>query len=87
MVLLLIPAAFGAGGAGWAAARFTQAAACATGEEHSEPHRVSEQRTSPLPSPRPIHRNVSRREHRPHDIFPGRELFQRPPPALPFSPA
>jgi len=77
-------AAFG-GGVGFAVARFEQIAICASDEERSEPHRVSEQRTSPFSLPRPIHRNVSRRDYCPRDIFLGHELFQRPPPSMRLS--
>jgi hypothetical protein len=87
--LLLILAAFGGGGTVFAVACFTQVAVCASDKKHSEPHRVSEQQPSTISSPQPIHRNVSRnvsrREHGPRDIFPGRELFQRPPPSIRFS--
>ena len=81
-VLLLFLAAFGVGGAGFAVARFAQVVVCASDQERSEMHRVSEQRTSRLSPPRPIHRNISLPEDGPHDIFLGRELFQRPPPAI-----
>ena len=85
-VLLLMLAAFGVGGGvGFAVARFAQIAVCAGDEERSEPHHVSEQRTSPPSPPRPTHCNVSPREHWPRDIFLGRELFQRPPPVFRLS--
>ena len=81
-VLLLGLAAFGAGGAGFAVARFAQVVVCASNQERREPHQASEQRTSPLSPPRPIQRNISLPEHGPHDLFLGREFFQRPPPAV-----
>jgi hypothetical protein len=83
--LLLILAAFGVSGSGFAVVRFIEVSVCASDKERSEPRRISEPRSFILLEPRPIHRNLSQPEQRPRDIFLRRELFQRPPPAIRLS--
>jgi hypothetical protein len=88
-LLLLTLAVFGVGGGGFAAfavARVAQvAAAGSTDRERREPHRVSEQRTAPLSPSEPSRRESPRHDQQFHGIFPGCELFQRPPPPLQLS--
>jgi hypothetical protein len=84
--LLLILAAFGVSGSGFAVVRFIEVSVCASDKERSEPRRISEQRTcTTLLQPRPTRRNLSQREQVPPDMSLRRELFQRPPPAIRLS--
>jgi hypothetical protein len=80
-VLLLVLAAFGCGASGFAVARFTQVIVCASADKRTEPHRVSQPRTSTT-SPLPVRLIVPHREQRLPFFFICRWLFQRPPPVI-----
>ena len=81
-VLLLILAAFGVSGSGFAVVRTVPGSVRVSDKRRSEPRRISEERSFILVEPRAIRRNLSQREQGPADMSLRRELFQRPPPAL-----